>query len=663
MYLQPLNLDIRTREINMASPELEIKSKLDTSASTQEEAILQLFKKDSEQKQSRENRWARVSADALLFKLLEIPFLSVSSDFLEKSKPFVNNPKWEAIKVWFLIAAYVKILDGSSPVGESLFVEITTGIDKLHKRLTNDDLAKDPKLVINLIRNIYLSNNYKLINLFSKYFPIPGRHIFGDEVPMTLLKKQMIKEVGLVGLLNKHGIIKTEKIATRLQRNFRFKKRKREDFERIKKGCDLKSELEKKGRVETILAETNALYSLKECSHELRTRVYAAAKQVVLFKTISHLTNETALESILNDGLFGRRTLNQFLLPYIPAALGPGDICRGDNDVICFGPNQIDPKVIARHWRHRENTIEVILDVQQLERDNPCIFYKQRDFGYDPQEVNNMSFIYNKAISLTAAGIKLSFLYTTRRLGTYEVSGKTLGCRIDKYNNLENSYFYLLDENGQVQAYAEVPYWFFISNNYREMHQILCLNFFRFVDALKLPNGEKAEQLIKSIYDKIHALSEKDLVTFLQELGKCTTQSAEFNFYGAYRINFSSIVTINALDQRNTHDYKKVYYSLNMREFINSLQAGDLKKLEEVRSSRHLPTLFKSYRFIDYLLENIKHDPVNAEVRKTLLNLRMKCRVPFWMMNLEKMKAAKPTGLEANSLGKNSDAHFKYRMG
>ena len=155
------------------------------------------------------------------------------------------------------------------------------------------------------------------------------------------------------------------------------------------------------------------------------------------------------------------------------------------------------------------------------------------------------------------------------------------------------------------------------------MQQILTLNFFRFVDALVSENGNPSK-LKNEIYSALTNLSENELVETLKEIGAQMTNTMEFNFYGAHKIDFNSLLSIQkeilALDPM----MEDANFKLKLQDFISALRVGDLAKLNEAQEK--IPELFKSYRFIDYLLSQVE----NTNITERLNQYREDCDLPTW---------------------------------
>lgn len=192
----------------------------------------------------------------------------------------------------------------------------------------------------------------------------------------------------------------------------------------------------------------------------------------------------------------------------------------------------------------------------------------------------------------------------------------------------ECTYLTTINSDGYSQNWAELPKASMISYNLQSMHQILTLNFFKFIDNLKKPDGKPDTAYINWFYQEVGKLNEEQLIQFLTNLEIQMTDTAEFNFYGAYQIDFSAMVSITkkaqgAIDPEG--------YNLTLSEFISSLNQGDVNSLEQAKQS--IPEVFKSYRFIDYLIEQVKDEKALV----SLESLRCDCDVPQWLDNPDKL--------------------------
>jgi len=360
------------------------------------------------------------------------------------------------------------------------------------------------------IKNVYLSNNEKLITLFKKYLPEPRAHIFsGFTVPLTVMEKEKQTTTVIKRFLATHKRKESpvEDVVLKVQRSFRATKRRKEEDHRLHKRWPEQNS-------SILQREANEPYRPKCEDKALSDRLMIAADKVKLFSTVRHLTSTTAIESIFNDCLYGRRTLLQFYLPFRPAALHWGDQEEGDGNAICLGANVIDQR--------STQGLELLFDLDKISKDNPCVFYKQRDFGLE----------LIKTREVESPNFKFYFSHT-------ENYGKPDGyssMEVRANGNTPNPNSWV--KNLQPIASAQIMNSLLLSYNIPKMHQILTLNFFRFIDVLDSKNKAK------EIYANLNQLDNDELVNVLQQIGINMTDTMEFNFYGAHKINFSSLLKI-----------------------------------------------------------------------------------------------------------------------
>jgi len=172
-----------------------------------------------------------------------------------------------------------------------------------------------------------------------------------------------------------------------------------------------------------------------------------------------------------------------------------------------------------------------------------------------------------------------------------------------------------------------LPRFLLIGYDLKHMHQILILNFFRFIDQLEAPgllnhDWIEAPEIRENIYAEIAKLDDAALQAFLLSLGTQMTDTMEFNFYGAYMIDFDALISIKA-EYFDEALWKRYDYTITLSKFITALQAGQMEVLTEAHGK--IPTLFESYRFIDYLLAKVEH----PDVTSALLEMR-RAVAPFW---------------------------------
>ena len=314
-----------------------------------------------------------------------------------------------------------------------------------------------------------------------------------------------------------------------------------------------------------------------KCEPNLSKRIMDAAQKIAAFSTIKHITSHHTIQSVLDDALYGRRTLLDFYMTFNPAALQTCDILNGDGNVVCLGPQDIDPRA--------GGSIIIEFDLPKLLQTKPSAFYKQRDLEYSAQD---------KIRHVSLGNTELYFDHTGY-----------VRCA-------DSGSAYLKIMNGEcgVTQISRSLKSTFIAYDLERMHEILTLNFFRFMDGMTNPNGMKDQVYIDQFYQKVGQLDDEALACFLTDIETNLTDTAEFNFYGAHQINFSTVTSIS--DRHKD-------YTLQLPKFLHALNSGKLDELRHAHQS--LPEVFQSYRFLDYLLTHIKH----PEARYYLDDLRKQC--------------------------------------
>lgn len=401
------------------------------------------------------------------------------------------------------------------------------------------------------IRRLYDTKDRPLIDLFLKYIPKPHAHVFQNDSIPTEVKAEEEAAVHTVTQIN---TLSAEPHILRMQRNFRAAARDKKNLTLWSGHYELTEE-----ETQSIFTEANTPYR-PQCDQALSTRIMKATEHIVLFDTVKHLTAPTAVKSIFNDALYGRETLVSFFMPFKNASLSLADIQNGDANVICMGAHHIDPR--SKHG------ITLTFDVNGLMKNNPTLFYKQRDLAYDVQEMRH----------LEIADLNLDFCHTTRT----------------QFNKGTDSDFkYYPDPKKPYSSFtASIKNALLIASNKKEMHQILILNFFRFFDKL-------GGWIQKDIYTAMNQLDDSALKDTLTTIGQLMTDTMEFNFYGAHQIDFDTLLIISS---------DSPPYQLVIKDFIRDLNHGNIDKLNE--AIKNLPDAFSSYRFVNYLISKTTSEPM-----------------------------------------------------
>lgn len=455
-----------------------------------------------------------------------------------------------------------------------------------------------PMIIANgaLIKAVYRLNDPTLTQLFQAYFPMPRARIFADrQIPPCVLEHEAQMQNDVNAFLSRHraNLPATMQTVIATQRRMRAKIRHTEYVDIVKRKYiednryhDVKPLSDQAAL--GYIAEANTPYRPQQCSAELAARIVAAAKQVKLHSTVRTLTATGTIGEVFDTCLYGRKNLQYSYMSFRPAALYQSDIETGDGNVICFGPDKIDTQC------HRPNTTEITLDLDLLrrrhtEQPNPCVFYKQRDFGFESDEVWSINigkkthyFSHTKALRAGARGSMSPFM-------------------------IRNGY------NGEYSYFSQIPRCKLISDNLADFDSILTLNFFRFIDNLLNCYCKPAPNMIAEIYSDIERLDERELIAFLTELGKKMTATAEFNFYGAYQFDFNLVKTIT--DIKNFSDPQSMF-TIDLPEFILALNQGDLEQLEQ--AIERLPEVFSSQRFVDYLQSKVTDQSVQDRLTELM---------------------------------------------
>lgn len=455
-----------------------------------------------------------------------------------------------------------------------------------------------------LIKNIYLSGDPNLIKLFmnnpTTKLPIPGIELFeGGPIPAVIQKRH--DEAQSATAAFKKRLPYGEAWAIHLQREARGRQRQRKEKSRLAKlplyrqieegeTSRRRTETEIQEEVHKALVDSNTPYIPKRCSREFAKTLVEAANKVQLFDTIRHETSESYLNLILDEGLKGKKTLLEHGRPFKKGALKPSDLeAGGDANVICFGVQEIVPEATY-------GGIQITLDVNKI-KPNPCMFYKQRDFGYPTKTT------YESSLAGAA--------YFTHGDSLRNSSGAG-------FTNLQ-----IKNSSGGMEAYSELPAHFFMAYDVSKMHQILTLNFFRFIDTLCTSDGYPDESRITDIYASLEKIfkegGESALIKELEHIGKGMTRTAEVDFYSTYLIDLSAVQSI-----------KSRTFTLELPSFISELQKGNMAQLmaaQKTEDPKGIPNLFKSYRFLDYLLSKPYPENILAELNR----LKALCPKPAYL--------------------------------
>lgn len=573
--------------------------------------------------------------EALFAALQHLPFDSITPELFDhiQVKQFLvttRGQKDQRIILWLLIGCFL-VDSGNQSIKEEINSILTIMVNAA---FWNNQLIKHTETMllpeflteIPFIRNIYLMGNIELISLFEKHIPAPRSHVFhGYDVPDLIREREqeatkIIKRFIAQNVKRHVTFEEVEVDIIKIQRIFRAKRRRNEEISRLKIYA---------GKIiPYALADANWPYRPLRCNSNLARRIMRFSKKVNVFPSVRHLTTSPGLTAILNDALYARRTLLQSYIPFTKSALTSGDIRDGDFNAICLAPNNIDSIITESN----KDIVEIVFDFEKiLQQRNPCLFYKQRDFGFGLNKIRRVNLGKNEILFTHTNVLNLSEAPTIIDKFLKE-KPEWIG-KIKELNPGENHVNFQLFRHGKLHALSNVSKVSLIAYDANRIHQILTLNFFRFIDRLidmkfyeHLAKDEQYEckSYQKEIYSELENLNDEELIEVLQQIFNQMTDTCEVNFYGAHKIDLSSIKTITsnveAEDQR---------YTLVLPEFISLLQAGDLTALHEAKT--HLPMLFNSYRFINYLLERVYHQAIVSQLQDD----KRRCLIPPLLQELE----------------------------
>ncbi len=419
-----------------------------------------------------------------------------------------------------------------------------------------------------LIKQVYLSGDDAVVRLFYTLLPIPPLSLFDpEELPQLLVERESEKARILTAFEQNnsgHPLLKEKvKFVQRCIRSCLW-----EDL-----ACKRIEERWKDKPAMQMIQDANTPYRPKTKDPELSKRIRRAAVQVKLFDSVSHLCAASNSALILDDCLYGRENLVDNYMTFRAAVLTSADIDNGDGNVICLGYDLIDDRCL----KGRSVGLELDLD-RLISREPYCkngaLFFKQCDFGYT---IENPQFICINAAK------NLHFTHTKR-----PPNGNPKYAYLQLFSNFRT---------WRPDYHSEVERDLLVSNNREEMHQILTLNFFRFLDSLCDANNDEATDEIEEIYTAISKLDDEELQVFLQKLGRQMSCSSEFNIYGAYEIDLDALRSIAIYQEK---DKIKTF---SIQKLCEDLAVGDSTSWNELLG--HLPEIAESRRFMSFIQEKV----------------------------------------------------------
>lgn len=446
----------------------------------------------------------------------------------------------------------------------------------------------------NILKQIYSHSDLQLKDLFAEYLPVPKSNFFSRSVPEYIKRREAISNHLISDFLNRNAedsLSDVEKKVTKIQRLIRAGLRHDEESKRV---SDLKRTSDE--------APSHIIppYIPQGCSIALSERIISMAGKIKFIKTIRHYTNINSIESIFNEGLFGQKTLLNQFIPFKQAALQSVDLKEGDGNAICFGAGHGSVQLFGY------NMVELVLDFDKMDfgprKAIHCAFFKQLDFHYQKEKTRIINTKNNKKI-----------LFDHTQCIQHDLNALMLLC----YSRETIQSLRPYQPNMRT---ASVPRFKLISYDINNIDNVLILNFFRFLDALD------NETTKKDIYDDIEKMTDEELADFLNNVGQNLSDTMEFNFYGAHRIDFDSLVSLRMVSDKKAYDSESEHNGevLKISELIDDLRVGKTEKLQAAIQA--FPNIFQSYRFLAYLTS--KTD--NEDSLKALFALDNICDKPDW---------------------------------
>ncbi len=419
------------------------------------------------------------SISKVFFELIgEIPLGSLDESSIKKlDKYFFENSDFAKISVyddaqdlWVIYQLLNEYTRASDPTKHALFAHI----EATARRFFADPIhILHPMKFLHpsLIKQVYLSGDEELVRLFYTILPIPPLSLFdrGRE-PQLLLERasEKAKALAVFEENNKDDPLQREKVKF-IQRSIRSCLWGELARKRIGTRHFERSQNPDRAAMR-VIRDANTPYWPKITDSELKGlagRIVHAAFQVKLFDSVSHLCAASNIARILDDCLYGRENLvHTYNASFRPASLNLRDIDNGDGNAICLGYNDIDPKCKKGRTVGLELDLERLIGTAAAYSKNGALFFKQCDFGYPIDTKQEIE------IGEIGKGKTLHFTHVKPL-----VNGEPF------YSNLQ---LFISESSWEPLYYSEIEQDLLISNNMESIHQILILNFFRFIDNLEI---------------------------------------------------------------------------------------------------------------------------------------------------------------------------------
>lgn len=383
-------------------------------------------------------------------------------------------------------------------------------------------------------------------------------------------------------------MIHNEKVV-RIQRYFRAKIRKKElrsligsaisGIRKVNYSFDVKTN----NIEDQVISNANTVY-IPKCDDSLKIKISTALEGICLFDKIKHYCSTKFITSILDQGLYGHKSLKSFNHEFRQASLFYDDCTNGDSNAIFFAVDKVDQRCL------QENTTIITLDLEKIDLSNSNLFFKQKDLGYSVNVTS--SYDGYEKFSINKNEYKFN-------------CNKIMRIPINKHMNIQ---FY--EPTGSI-LYSQLLNFEFISSNMKDMHKILVMNFFKFIDNLRDDYGPEVN-FAKSFYKQLGSLDDNELQAKLKEIGKKFSKVMEFNAHGSFIIPPAAICEFTNLDTKD--------------KLVTSLVINKLKKNEPINKEiEDFKEVFASRRYLEYLKSE-----TGSEVIEKMLD---KVERPYWFSN------------------------------
>lgn len=420
-----------------------------------------------------------------------------------------------------------------------------------------------------LVKKVYQSGDDALISLFWTVLPKPSSFIFEPgQVPAVIKAEEEQKNQKVMEFIARQPDKKNlEGKVIALQRYIRRQQRDHEQLENTHRILSILG-FDQQNRDQKIINNRFPYIPwYDEQSQQMVSDIVSDAVSVDVWPTIRHLTSASYVSSVLDDGIMGRRNLCASYRAFRSAALFDNDIDNGDGNVVCMGPDKIDPRAL------KGCTIELVFDFGQMKKhNNPVCFFKTHDLGYRVKDDHEL---------LVA---KKVFRFNQRNPES-EIHRK----HYPDLSRGQEDYYGCFKFDG---SYFFSPLTDFMYHHSEGLDATIALYVFQFID--RLPQEQSQD-----IYDHIASLSASERKDFIVNLARKATDTAELNFYGCFLPPLEHLLSVGMFNGSNR------VWTLAMDDLINALNKGDVAYLDMMRNEA--PQLLKSYRFVSFLLNKVTH--------------------------------------------------------